>query len=426
MNSDAILGNLNLLQLTTMLKHIRLGRGHLEKHLGSKTFQKLLELSSVSKKAKDKIKTDMQEHAGNIALVLNTIITGILGSWLGFAGFVDLHLNSLGAFIFLIFVLMGVCGWIGFISFKLTVTKAKQILISKKLHLIELDILEYIEKVRQKDLKKCIKNIIKQLELMAPEWLKNSKKKRALVQALKEDTDYTNAYTLLEELITDAIPIKKVKSLDPLLKSKIEKTFAQMKRLCEELAAHKEIDQETAKAETNSGDAQDYMLNRSLTGANTYIKILTTPGLEVETTPQTPYKWLRKNSVAVMTGLAPTLCGGFASMFVFLGGIPQFLEEFQITKLKPLIHHELSLQIIGISIAACLTIYYCYSYIHSTYKSYFREKEVEKTECEIVEQNEVVSKLNMRFNFYTELNKIIEEFTFIYLLRKPKNATAVN
>lgn len=423
MDVHSLLKDLNLIELNTMLKHIRLGKEHLEKTLSPETFQKFLRLSTLKQHEKEKIKSDAQERTGNIALVLNTVVTGIVGIWLGLAGFSGLNLRSVLILIFLVIFLAGISGWLGFVSYQITKRKSQEVMINKKLRLIELRILEEIQRHRESSLRKDVKEIQKALMILAPNWGKNKRERAALSRALRSDKPKAQIYEILQDLVLENISLDEAGAFHPKLKTKIEDCLQKLQTLCAEFTEQQEKTQGEPKADFNKAGAKDYMLSRTYTGASNYVKILTTPGVESETVAPAPPKWFKNNAVTLATGLAPTLFGGFSSMFVFLGGAPNVLRAFEI-HIPDAALHQASIQVTGIGVALGLTLYYCYSYVHSNYKSFLREKEVEKTEKEVAEEGEIVSKLTVRHNKLIEIKAILEELTFTQTILKTHKSPA--
>jgi len=109
-------------------------------------------------------------------------------------------------------------------------------------------------------------------------------------------------------------------------------------------------------------------------------------------------------------------------MFVFLTGTPQVMKSFgqyHIVNIWLAPHTKL----IGLTMAVTLISYYGYSYIYSNYKNFLRQKEVEKTEKSIAEQNAILLKISLRHNVLAQILTYMEELVFIHGLLKLLNTS---
>jgi hypothetical protein len=72
------------------------------------------------------------------------------------------------------------------------------------------------------------------------------------------------------------------------------------------------------------------------------------------------------------------------------------------------------MRVIGITIAIALTLYYGYSNVYTNYKNFLRQKEVEKTEKLIAEENAKLLKIGSKYNLLTRIRTYVEELRFIH------------
>lgn len=422
MTTPTSIKNLNLLDLNTMLKHIRMGKDHLQKCLSPEAFKDLLKLSYLNKQQHENIKADPQEHMGNITLVMNAIITGLLGSWLGFTAFVGMGLKSVIALVIIFSITAIICGWVGFISFKLTKKKAQDGIIVKKLRLIELDLLKTIVKRRQHDLNEIAENIVTKLAAINSKLRHHKDEQNKVLYALKHEETSEDIYRFINLDVAAYLNIKHTSRIYKLLKNKTNKLLGEIKSLTDTLVKQEKklAEEPLPDTKTNFGD---FTLTSGLTQANVYIKILTSPGLPIDPPPPSAHRWIKSNIAALITGVAPTLLGSFGSMFVFLSGIPDILKAFNID-VKTQIQQAPLLEALFIGIAFSLTIYYCYSFLHSNYKNFLRSKEIEKTEKSIAEENEAILKVSARYDLLTQISNALDELTFLkVILRSYKKNT---
>jgi len=103
------------------------------------------------------------------------------------------------------------------------------------------------------------------------------------------------------------------------------------------------------------------------------------------------------------------------SMFVFLTGIPRALQVLHI-EVPILIEYQFMLKLLGFGFALILTLYYCYSYLHSNYKSFLRDKEIQKTEQFIAEKGEYLAKLRLQYDYLLQIRSLLEQISFILFI----------
>jgi cell division protein FtsL len=200
-----------------------------------------------------------------------------------------------------------------------------------------------------------------------------------------------------------------------MVQTKVHKIFQAIQKLVAKLSAQQKALQ-SENAEVADYGFGNYAISRTFANAS-YIKVLTTPGLDKETVIQKPQKWIKNNVLAILTGLIPTIAGSFGSMFVFLAGTPQVMKSLGHNAIERFLFQD-HMQAIGLSIAVCLTLYYGFSYIYTNYKNFLRQKEVEKTQKLIAEENANLLKISSHYNVMTKLRAYCEELVFIQNLIK--------
>ncbi len=144
MNKSIQLESLNLAELNTLLSHLRLGTGHLKKQLTSSQLSNLLSLGSIDYNQFLNISSNKFETSGNVALVLNTVITSVFGAWMGFSGFMELHLDSYIVLSLITSIAVFVSSLVGFFSFKLTNDNAKSAIHNQRIYNLQLEVLKLI------------------------------------------------------------------------------------------------------------------------------------------------------------------------------------------------------------------------------------------------------------------------------------------
>jgi hypothetical protein len=415
MKTAGPLEDLTILELNTMLKHIRLGQEHLRKYLKAKQFNELLSLACLDEKQKQHIASDKQEKTGNIAVILNAVITGTLGAWLGMSGYLGFKLGSIPILISILLFCTLLSGWIGYVSYKVTSKKAKDMRVIKKLRLIELRVIKIINTRRHKDIEIVANKIIDKLGQI-DESLKADQGKQAEILKMLIDEKKPQTWLVeLEKRLFDQFSIPASSQLERMVQTKVHKIFQAIQKLVAKLGAQQKALQ-SENAEVADYGFGNYAISRTFANAS-YIKVLTTPGLDKETVIQKPQKWIKNNVLAILTGLIPTVAGSFGSMFVFLAGTPQVMKSLGHNAIEQFLFQG-HMQAIGLSIAVCLTLYYGYSYIYTNYKNFLRQKEVEKTQKLIAEENANLLKISSHYNVMTKLRAYCEELVFIQNLIK--------
>ncbi|MDF2529524.1 MAG: hypothetical protein K0Q57_404, partial [Gammaproteobacteria bacterium] len=220
------LKELSVLELNTMLKHIRLGQEHLKKYLKGKQFNELLDLASLDEKQKKRISSDNQEKAGNIAVVLNAVITGTLGAWLGMSGYLGFKLGSIPVLISILVFCALVSGWIGYVSYKVTSKKAKDMRVTKKLRLIELQIIRIINEQRHKDIESTANMIVHKLTQIDSSLKEDKAKQAELLELLAYKEDFAAWLHELESIVNKYFSTQADSKLHRVVQKKIDKILA--------------------------------------------------------------------------------------------------------------------------------------------------------------------------------------------------------
>ena len=123
---------LDIVELKTIISSLRSGTDYLKHNLTAKQFVFLLKKGALDKQQKKYFNIRHIEWVGQASIVINTVITGIFGAWLGFHGFAGLKINSTFQFKFLGVLTFLLCGLFAFFSFKNTYKTAKQVKINQK------------------------------------------------------------------------------------------------------------------------------------------------------------------------------------------------------------------------------------------------------------------------------------------------------
>jgi hypothetical protein len=388
-DSDELsLHKLKVRELNSFLKHVKLGQPHLKRKLSKSDFHKLLKTVSLNTRQEHSIKTDKQEKAGNISLVLNTIVTSCLGGWLGLAGFTHYSLHSLFT-VFVVILTVVIGGWIGYLSYQLTSRQASEAIVDQKLANCQIDIIHEILAKKNKTSTR-LKNKIKQLINFCAD-------KDLFVEGSQIDFMKMLSPGHSDSLVKVNIQSFLKKIADPEITEFYQQKFSALTEAIEHnvksYSAHMTTEPHTPKKVASDLTEANVLVTNTLTNPS-YIKVLTKPDTPSRKQITRIDAWLKTNLLAIGVGLLPTVLGGFASMFVFLNGLPEILAHFHFVK-----HIDSQMafycKIFGITSAFLLTVYFGYSHIHTNFKAFKRAQELERSEDKVAHLEEQVQHLNI-------------------------------
>lgn len=373
-------------QLMAILKHVQLGADHLSKILPEKVYKQFLRLGHLTNNQISKIESDRQEKVGNVSVVVNTILTSCFGAWLGFNAFSNSYLSfSAGFLIILAAIIFGLLT--GYLGYLLTHYHAKLALQKQRLLNIEqllIDIIIHKRKNKMDHLHRKIHQILVNLNIESKDELHSSQDLLKTLERLTLFNENHEISTIYKKIIT------RIK----IIGMRLSALTSNKKSLLPE-------------------DLIEQSLQKNILSEEPYLKIL----ISKESTDKPPIpklkKWLFRNLSSILVGLIPTFLGTFASMFVFLNGIPAFFHginiNFGFTE-----SHTQFLKQAALFFALGVSIYFAYSHLHSNYNSFRRAKQLEGAEKVIAEKNnsmiELMTELNYWMRIYNHLI-LIEDLT---------------
>lgn len=153
------INNFEIEQLQIVLEHLKLGRNHLERQLTPKQFKELESYGTISRHEKSVFKINKMEEFSHLAMVLNSVITGILGVWMGFAATMEIDAS---ANIILVAGISLFCG--GIMSVGILFSKMKETrrnMSYQKLQIFESNVFSAIYQKQKERLNKCVENLKK-------------------------------------------------------------------------------------------------------------------------------------------------------------------------------------------------------------------------------------------------------------------------
>ncbi|OJU80695.1 MAG: hypothetical protein BGO10_02645 [Chlamydia sp. 32-24] len=399
-NEKRKLDDLSLPQLQMLLKHLRLGFDHVELLLSEEQLNDLLNWSKISEEHEDRISSNRVELLGNMSLIINTILTSTFGAWMGISGCIGCSLGSFKILFSIAILAFLVSGFIGYITLSNTKKQASVAINKQRLFNLQLKILKIInEKLNQK----CESTLF---YLNTAIFLLNNEKEDLLNKDKYNPFNTANeAYLWLEQLSialeSRLKTLENIPNFDHYQKEltkaiyRIRKTIAKHIHFLEHLAL-------AVKKERKHTHLRPYL---------PFLKILTNPSFAVpKYRALTPTSWVKSNYRYLLMGLTPTIWGGFASMFVFVGGIPNITRELGFEEWALFLTNPTA-RFIEISIAFLITCYFAFSYLYSSKKIWIRQKIFEQTEISIANEETLIlennHKLSMLYKVKTHLQKMI-------------------
>lgn len=335
---------LNISELAQLHKNLEMGDAHLQKLLTPQELEELLSFADV--KQIEALTTDQPELIGNIVLMINPVITGAFGAWLGISGLMNLKLNPY-VFFSLICFAFSICWTVGFISLLTTKKESQESINRIKESKLEITTLDKIRKKKLKELEDSfnfIKN--KTLELS----------KRLNIPNI----DSTDSWFRLFHNLASELTEKKEHLKHPLLLQLIKKIEEPQKK----------------------------KLLRSFLQ-----KLASTEAKE----PIKRESWMVTHLSRVISAAFPTLIGSFGSMFVYFGGALNISRELGPTHIFRLFSHP-QIKLASIVAAICITLYFFISFLYSSRKSYLRSKELELNREAIIKKESELTELDKKLH----------------------------
>jgi hypothetical protein len=399
------LEDFSLPQLNTLLKHLRLGYDHLKMLLTPKQMKELFIWYDLEENKKKQIAADRIETLGNMSLIINTILTSTFGAWMGLSGCLGCALGSFKMLTFISMLAFFVSGLIGYMSLRMTKDQAQHAIRNQILHHFQLRVLQMInQKMQEKH-----SSVAFYLQTAAF-ILENQKDSETNKNSLNLFMNSAEAYEWYEKLIqvlnlrleevSDAATAEIYRNQIQRISFQIKKTIAKHFHFLESLALAKKREKTR------------FQILHTLP----FLKILTTPFFEVSKYQASTSSWFKNNFNQLFLGIIPTVWGGFASMFVFVGGIPNIIGELQLSWLHSLLTTPFA-RLVEISCAALVTCYFAFAFLYSHRKSWQRQELLESTQQNIATEETLLlennHKLDMLYKVKMHTQKLVSNFTVV-------------
>lgn len=335
---DLIPADLLLLQ-----KHVKLGKKHLENCLSPQEIDAIFEFVNLPAKTKRELSASFPELAGQVSLVFNTILTATLGFWMGLRRLLKLDMGSKATLMSVLALSLIVGGFIGFQSILFRRKIARDILDKRKLKELELEIVKRINEDREKEVKKKIGELVSLL-------------KRLKIEVNRKDLE--NPLLEFPKLCLQWLPqVQKNDLIRRQLKEKIR-----------------------SKARYAKGAEEFKIISQKLSECSIHSEISVS-------------SWIRANLTRLVIELIPALFGGAASLFVYIGGARTRTEEMgDLTWISFL--DDPKVKTIQLIIMGIIVIYFAFSVFYMNCKAFKRDKEIERVEAKLIEEEKRLDLLN--------------------------------
>lgn len=410
--------DLSLPQLHVLLKHLNLGSDHLKLLLTSNQLEELYQTCRLAEKHHEQIAANRIETLGNMSLTINTIMTSTFGAWMGLSGCIGLGLGSYKILGIISFIAFFVSGFIGYMSLSTTKNQAYLALDNQCLHQLQLTLLRLINEKTLTKIKAAAFYLHTATFLLENNDLVESNKEA--YPLFKTSTEAYTWYNELEKILKNCLEQAEPFAAYSLYCKQINQMRYAIKKI---LGKHVKFLEQL--------DSFDEKGQKSFKFLQTlpYLKILTNPSFAIpKSRTLAPSSWIHGNMKKLLLGLMPTVWGGFASMFVFVGGIPNVTRELGFISIADFLSQP-EARVFEILMALAVTTYFAFSFLYSSKKTWQREKLLEKTEKEIANEEALLLSnthlLNMLFKIKAHVQKFVTVFNIIKKIEQEKKESAI-
>jgi len=378
MQTQNNLRSLPIHKLSIWLEHLRLGEKHLKKRLTPEQFSELLNLTDLDSTQSKTVTADSLEKKGNITKAVDGLLTTIIGSWLGYIGFVESRLDSREAFIAILCLATAIGIYVGYYNYRLIKSREQESKISQKLHNLQHTILKIILEKKE--------NTITHLTFF-------------INSALKKINTSQEVFDAQEE------PIKWLPQLIQILKNKYESapTHNPIYSLCK---TQLKTTLDGLEKLLNKNQKQKHNVKKNL------FDILTNPKKisprEINSKPA----WWQGHLKDLLTGVAPAFLGGFGSIYVYFGGIPEQAKKFGVPGADFLLKNP-QVKVVEVVIGLLLAFYYALVFINNKRKAAKRQIELQATDKHITDLEKNIAERSKQLSLMKTIKSKLEEILFI-------------
>jgi len=370
-DADHYLQILNPTELLAFLKNLELGDDHLKNILTKCEYEELLSLKHLESNVFFKMKADQPELIGKISSISNSVLTAILGLYMGLSGLLGESLpplfRSIGVLIFA--PIAG--GFIGFKNYKFTKKLGEASIRKRKLQALQMDILNHLKKERIQEIEKKTEEINTTLQTLPIKKTEGS----SFFQFNNQKSTLACLNNLNVILDNHALFYKD---------NSVYQVFSQeigeaRQWLAENLEEHPKKEKGEMLSQEEKRQERFSAFFKKL------IKI------EEKRTPRP--SWIQSNFRNLMISLTPTLLGAFSSSFAYFSGIPKIAQEFEQNKIYEILTTP-TMKKFQLFSSLIITIYFTIIFIYLNYKSFVRNREYEEMEKTLIREKDHLRKLD--------------------------------
>lgn len=358
--------NASLLEYHATLRALIHDDTYLKKVLANPDCQKLNAAKRLTEKQRNYIKL-RGTSVGKTSSMLNGIITGCFGAWLGMGGFVGFSLNSLIVLYALLTICFTLGGFVGYFNVRIINNQINSAVENLQLSNVKLKLSRVFSKkiyrylIREKDklflVSEQLYNLSQSLDLEQIDFKPINEDIFFALDNLQNYIDLRVGALDFGKLKMHAF-LEHIIHYNPELKNNVyqyEKNKVKKKRNLAVQAAYPAI----------------------------FSKSKVRPIIEIKRMS----KWMNENYLNLLINLFPTVCGTFGSMFVFLSGGVSIARDLHAVAIASALKSQMGITI-GLTSAIFITAYYGYSQIAFGYNQHRRDAEMDILKVKITAENE--------------------------------------
>ena len=390
---------LTIPQLTIFLEHVKGNEDHLKKYIDKYQFNELLKISDLSDERKQIVKSDIAEKAGNTALVINTILTTIAGTWLGAVGFLGLEVNSVLSIVTILIVSILASSYLGYLSYQSVRQQGRNAIVEQKLNNIQVQILEIINHKLDAKIKKLIEYLDKANSKLVP----NNQTQLSNHYQFNSKSKTYNWFNSISSEINNLIMQLTKKNEYTIYVDEILKIRLNLGRIVE------------SQSVNDIKTSHENQPSEKVTNNKSFIEILTKPSLA---TPKEKLKrkpWWQSNLRQMGINLAPTALGGFAFITIYFDSIPKTAGEVGIPAIQDLFTNPRA-KLIELYIGLLIMLYFAFTHIYNHRKSMIRVQEIQLIKRKAANDETTRSELNNKLGVLRKLAAQIKRLQLIIKL----------
>ncbi|MFI5334312.1 MAG: hypothetical protein ACHQT8_03995 [Chlamydiales bacterium] len=378
MLSKSQLHKLTPTELLFLQKHIKLGKDHLETCLTKEELDSLFNLATIPHRAKEQLKTTGAEVLGQSSLVVNSILTATLGGWMGLSGFLQLDMSSKPVFYSVASSAWLLGGFIGFQSGRVRRNQSAAALDKRKLQDLEVAIIQEINRQRKEEIDLKTTELLLMLEHLT-------------IPVKRREIE--NSHDL------QALALKWADALEQRVEEHPRSDFAKY-FLLELHEAKNALSIKKAVETEKSEDAEKFSKI-----ADKLSRASMQPQIKLKS-------WLKANWSRLVVELTPTMLGGFSSLFVYMGGLPNVARAMGN---EPLVNFlsDPKVKVLQLIFAVCTTIYFGSSFLYLSRKAFKRDQEISKMQIYITREENMMTVLDDKLLRIKEALRVFEPLEHI-------------